>query len=523
MKHKLLLIIPLFFILNLSANPLLIDLNREWLNQEDINVHDIKNVPTHEVGKIKMHLRLVEQTLRNRKTSHLSKTQKLNRVKCLDILSEYWQLGVFPQNENYAYRTPIFIDKYNTFCAVGHLMKRTGAENIARRISESNNLVYVRDISNQKAADWMLANGLSMEECAWIQPGYGGSPIEFPIDLSGLSTANPIVNRQIAGTSPAATFSAHVTSSSGLTNPVTDSLGNILLQLGVGSTQCITITFQGGNGVFLLNAKGSRNALGGTLDQNDSITTNWSFGNSSSYFQSNYYTYLNGYIPITDISSDTNWYLQIIPDSTNSNQFTLCASRSSSSSATNNSLPMNLAMLDNSAVQLEYNEFSLKKYEQDILIYWSTISEFNNEYFTIEKSIDTSKWESIGQVWSKGNSSNETSYSFTDSKPAFGTNWYRIKSTDFDGKEQYSKIQSIRLAKVNNGIEVLSANPVMKNILLRAQEMEYLDNLFITNTVGQKMSFDKRVIADQLEINVSHFPSGIYFIKSDRFNYTFIK
>ncbi len=169
---KLILLLVVFFVLKTNANPLLIEINQEWLHQSDVNLRAINLNPHSETEAIQLHLKLVEQTLRVRDVSHLSPQQKLNRTNCLNILNKYWKTEVFPQNEEFSYRTPIFIDKYNTFCAVGHLMKESGFEKVAREISRENNLVFVRNISNNKAVDWMNWAGLTMEECAWIQPGY---------------------------------------------------------------------------------------------------------------------------------------------------------------------------------------------------------------------------------------------------------------------------------------------------------------------------------------------------------------
>ncbi len=175
---KVFLLFAICFTLQINANPTLIKVNQEWLNQLDINLSSYANIPSSELEAIQMHLKLVEKTLRSRDVSHLSASQKVNRTKCLNILKKYWIKKVFPQNEEFSYRTPIFIDKYNTFCAVGYLMKKSGFEGIAREISEENNLVYVRDISNPNARAWMDWAGLTMEECAWIQPSYG-NPTDF--------------------------------------------------------------------------------------------------------------------------------------------------------------------------------------------------------------------------------------------------------------------------------------------------------------------------------------------------------
>lgn len=175
---KLVILFVLAIALSASANPCLVEVNKEWLNQPDVNLSRITHMPQTEADAIQLHLRLVEKILRSRDGSHLNKQQRANRQQCLDILNAYWKSKVFPQNKKYDFRTPIFIDQYNTFCAVGHLMKESGFEHIACEISKEDNLIYVRDIKNRKAADWMSWAGFTMEECAWIQPAYS-NPTDF--------------------------------------------------------------------------------------------------------------------------------------------------------------------------------------------------------------------------------------------------------------------------------------------------------------------------------------------------------
>jgi hypothetical protein len=68
---------------------------------------------------------------------------------------------------------------------------------------------------------------------------------------------------------------------------------------------------------------------------------------------------------------------------------------------------------------------------------WTTGTEINNDYFTIERSRDMYGWEVLGFVPGAGNSSVPLSYSFSDLRPLDGLAYYRLKQTDFDGKFEY--------------------------------------------------------------------------------------
>src|SRR5690606_36318311 len=107
----------------------LCELNTCWAEQTDIDNLSYPEFENRtERDWIRTHLQLLEQTLRARSTEHLTTAQKANRLAALDQLNSYSKVGGFPINDEYNYRTPIFIDKYGNFCAVGYLVKATGHE-----------------------------------------------------------------------------------------------------------------------------------------------------------------------------------------------------------------------------------------------------------------------------------------------------------------------------------------------------------------------------------------------------------
>ena len=126
----------------------LTEVNKCWADQPDVRPAMLPGYAAlTEREWIRTHLSLVEGILSNRNTDHLSSAQKHNRAKCLSLLHGYWLSGNFPVNEDYATRTPIFIDKYDNFCAVGYLVKATGNEQVSRMIAAKTNLAYVKEMN----------------------------------------------------------------------------------------------------------------------------------------------------------------------------------------------------------------------------------------------------------------------------------------------------------------------------------------------------------------------------------------
>jgi hypothetical protein len=102
------------------------------------------------------------------------------------------------------------------------------------------------------------------------------------------------------------------------------------------------------------------------------------------------------------------------------------------------------------------------------IIEWSTSSEKNNDYFTLEKTIDGNFYELVGTIEGAGNSIYYNSYLLIDNNVNSNINYYRLKQTDFDGNSVYSNLISIdnRMGDQNN-----------KAILM------------ITNILGQEVDF----------------------------------
>ncbi len=93
-----------------------------------------------------------------------------------------------------------------------------------------------------------------------------------------------------------------------------------------------------------------------------------------------------------------------------------------------------------SPLPIELISFEALYKNNEVLLNWSTASEKNNAYFTLEKSQDGLFFEAFERIKSLGNSSTRTDYSSKDSDPGSGRMYYRLKQTDTDGRFSYSNI-----------------------------------------------------------------------------------
>ncbi|HYF29879.1 MAG TPA: hypothetical protein VD993_02060 [Chitinophagaceae bacterium] len=147
---------------------------------------------TDERLRIQTHLSYVEYLLRNASVSHLTEQQRQNRQQVLELLNEYWTAGIFPSNYDYpGERRPCFIDRNGNICAVGYLIEMTAGRTVAESINERHQYDYIMDMNEEAAVAWASEHGLTVEECAMIQPAYGnpGNSTDQPIKSSyGISS-----------------------------------------------------------------------------------------------------------------------------------------------------------------------------------------------------------------------------------------------------------------------------------------------------------------------------------------------
>lgn len=94
---------------------------------------------------------------------------------------------------------------------------------------------------------------------------------------------------------------------------------------------------------------------------------------------------------------------------------------------------------------------------------WTTASEINNDYFTIEKSLDGESYMASADIKGSGNTTTPRHYSYEDRQPVTGRSYYRLKQTDFDGTFTYSKAVMVDYEGPKNPVLTILSNPQRDN------------------------------------------------------------
>ena len=181
-----------------------------------------------------------------------------------------------------------------------------------------------------------------------------------------------------------------------------------------------------------------------------------------------------------------------------------------------------LGSLESAALPVTLISFTASNDNEDqVLLQWITAQETGNAFYTIEKSENGFNFEKIGTREGAGDSEDLITYYFTDTKPTAGSNYYRLKQTDFNGEFEYSEI--IRL-EVNPSTRVMTyslyPNPVSKEgILTITQNNAGVANQSVSYeivSISGKRIFSGSVITDKGKIQLplkNQLPEGIYLIR----------
>ena len=142
---------------------------------------------------------------------------------------------------------------------------------------------------------------------------------------------------------------------------------------------------------------------------------------------------------------------------------------------------------------------------------WTTASETNNNYFTIERSVDATHFEIIATIQGAGNSNITHGYSFTDNEPYNGVSYYRLKQTDFNGQFKYFNIIAVTCMDDFTGKIKIYPNPVSHQLIIEITGNTIPVNFEIINAIGSVVY--KGNLVAKTTVQTINFVSGVYLIK----------
>lgn len=161
---------------------------------------------------------------------------------------------------------------------------------------------------------------------------------------------------------------------------------------------------------------------------------------------------------------------------------------------------------------IELVEFSAELSDVDVQLKWTTASESNNDFFTIDKSTNGEDWMFFANVDGAGNSNSLLHYTIKDVNPFLGINsdnvYYRLTQTDFDGQTFTAPIAVVQ--KQSRKVIDVYPNPLSDEITINCPDGEC--DIVILDYLGENVLL-KELVKDKGEVSLSFLSPGIYFLK----------
>ncbi len=148
---------------------------------------------------------------------------------------------------------------------------------------------------------------------------------------------------------------------------------------------------------------------------------------------------------------------------------------------------------------------------------FTTSSEKNNAFFTIEHSTDGIKFCNIKTIAGAGNSDSENNYATSHFSPSTGVNYYRLSQTDYNG---VNTILSTKLLKLITGVvNNLSVYPIPANDRVTiATGLNQVSNIELFNLNGVLVKALQTNGSGVANADVSNLPVGVYILQTSQNN-----
>jgi hypothetical protein len=171
---------------------------------------------------------------------------------------------------------------------------------------------------------------------------------------------------------------------------------------------------------------------------------------------------------------------------------------------------------NNAPLPVELLAFTAKAVGTHVELDWTTASERNNDYFTIQRSKDGRTFSDVGTVAAGPNGRSVQKYDYTDHDPLPGKSYYMLKQTDLDGTMEFLAIRMVQVDELPPGLTVYP-NPVEGGNFSIDFKSPLKQNTFVTisDLVG-KIIFSSVVEAGTryYPVDLENSPAGVYMLRT---------
>jgi hypothetical protein len=148
-----------------------------------------------------------------------------------------------------------------------------------------------------------------------------------------------------------------------------------------------------------------------------------------------------------------------------------------------------------------------------VLLKWQTASELNNDYMSIEHSMDARNFREIGTLKGQGNSQIAHNYELWHYYPEHGINYYRLRQVDFDGTVTYHGTVAVRYQGSKASLLAFPTIAQSQLTVNLSGTDEPAGTLSIIDAMGYEHQQWLIEGEQQRDISLNNLPSGSYWLR----------
>jgi hypothetical protein len=142
---------------------------------------------------------------------------------------------------------------------------------------------------------------------------------------------------------------------------------------------------------------------------------------------------------------------------------------------------------------------------------WSTASEINNYYFSIDQSADMAQWQSVAQITGAGNSNVTTTYRHVlHTFNAANGRYFRLRQVDYNGTEEV--VSQKYLSACEGAAEGFAVFPNPTHDIIQVQQLDVNTEVQLMNALGETLQSTKTGTSGQVTFTLSS-AAGVYYIR----------
>jgi hypothetical protein len=146
------------------------------------------------------------------------------------------------------------------------------------------------------------------------------------------------------------------------------------------------------------------------------------------------------------------------------------------------------------------------------LLSWTAAEQVNTQSFVVERTVDGKNFTAIGTVAAAGNYAGKQTYSYTDANAQNGTDYYRLKMVDIDGKFTYSPVKTVIFDGTTTEHVYIAPNVTHGQFYVKG--LSNKANIQVVDMAGKVLAKYNNV--DQytmVDISSGAFASGVYVVE----------